>query len=264
MKAFISWINYVWRLFAKGFSFTCFGIGGFFIGGWLCLLYFLNLYEKEVLHDKSRRIVAKTFGFFVFLMKSLGLISYEIRHAERLDSNRAPLIVANHLTLIDVVFLVYFAKNPNCIVKASLLSNPFTRPPIKACGFIKNDSDTLLGDATASLKKGEKLIIFPEGTRKLPDAPVKFLRGTARMALNAGCDITPVFIHCNPLTLHKNNKWYQLGNKRSHFVFDVKAPISIQPWLDSNEAQTQKARHLTAYLEAYYLNEFKSRNKTQV
>lgn len=251
---FFNSICYLWRLIAKGISFACFGLGGFLIGSFLFQLYYFNWFKEENLYKVSRKVIAKSFGSFIYLMKYLGLITFEVQGLEKLQSKKPLVIIANHLTLIDVVFLGFFAKNANCIVKGALLRNPFTRPPIKACGFLNNDSKTLISDAVACLNKGQKLIVFPEGTRTLPDKEIRFQRGAFHIALQAKSDILPVFITCNPLTLGKANKWYQLGVTRSHFVFTVGDVLSINAWLSTNTPLAKRVRDLTRFTQSMYLD----------
>ena len=252
---FFSLISYGWRLIAKGISFTCFGLGGIFIGSCLFQLYYLNWFKEENLHKTSRKIIAKSFGCFVYLMKYLGLLTFEIKGLDKLKNNQSMVIIANHLTLIDVVFLGFFAENANCIVKGALLRNPFTRPPIRACGFLNNDSPTLIEDGVACLKAGQKLIIFPEGTRTPEGHPMHFHRGAFHIALQAKTDILPVFISCNPLTLGKQNKWYQLGSTRSHFTFEVGEFLSVDPWLSESYPLAKRVRDLTRYTQSMYIKE---------
>jgi hypothetical protein len=42
------------------------------------------------------------------------------------------MIIANHPSLIDVVFLIGLVRQANCVVKQSLWENPFTRGPVRA------------------------------------------------------------------------------------------------------------------------------------
>jgi len=102
------------------------------------------------------------------------------------------MIVANHPSLIDVVFLIGLMRQTNCVVKQSLFQNPFTRGPVRDAGYISNDGSADMLDAAAdALREGQTLIIFPEGTRTTPGAAPAFHRGGAAIALRGATIITP-------------------------------------------------------------------------
>src|SRR3546814_9151487 len=106
-------------------------------------------------------------------MRALGVSSWEIHGAERLKVP-GQLIIANHPTLIDVVLLLGYIPQTDCIVKASLFHNPFTRLPLHWAGYIGDSNPTqLVADCVATLKAGHSLMIFPEGTRSHPGQPLQ-------------------------------------------------------------------------------------------
>jgi len=105
---------------------------------------------------------------FVGLMRGLGVLDYRLHDCERLQ-RPGLLVLANHPTLIDVVFLLALIPHADCVVKGRLARNPFTRGPIRAAGYITNEEPQgVLEAAGASLARGNALILFPEGTRSVP------------------------------------------------------------------------------------------------
>jgi 1-acyl-sn-glycerol-3-phosphate acyltransferase len=98
-------------------------------------------------------------------MARAGVLTYDIQGAEKLG-RPGQMIIANHPSLIDVVFLIGLVRHANCVVKQSLWENPFTRGPLRRTEYISNDgSMDMLDGAADALKNGQTLIIFPEGTR---------------------------------------------------------------------------------------------------
>ena len=95
--------NRAWRVFATGFSFACFGLGAVLMGFTLWPL--LRLSSRRYGTARVQRAVSVSMRVFVWLMKTLGLLTYEVRGLAKLSS-RGQFVVANHPTLIDVVFLV--------------------------------------------------------------------------------------------------------------------------------------------------------------
>jgi len=92
------------------------------------------------------------------------------------------MIVANHPSLIDVVFLIGLMRQTNCVVKQSLFQNPFTRGPVRDAGYISNDGSADMLDAAAdALREGQTLIIFPEAPAPHPARRLPFIAAAPRL-----------------------------------------------------------------------------------
>ncbi|MFV2004111.1 MAG: lysophospholipid acyltransferase family protein [Gammaproteobacteria bacterium] len=249
-KLFIA-INYVWRVLATGFSFLLFGIGGVILS---IFLYSIS-YLIPMSHNRKlafiRGAISRTFGFYLLFLRLCGLLSVEF-HGRELIKPGGQLIIANHPSLLDVTFLISLVKQADCVVKASLFRTPLTRGPVSAAKYIRNDSTRLIQDCVQSLDQGNSLIIFPEGTRTQPGKPLSFHRGVANVALMAKKDITPITISCEPATLLKNQKWYQIPDRTPHFTISILPDISIKPYLDMDLMQSQKARRLNRSLMEFF------------
>lgn len=245
-------MNRAWRIFATGFSFTCFGLGAVLLGFTVLPLLRISNLDARVGVARVQRAVSASMRVFVWLMKSLGLLTYEVRGRERL-AMRGQFVIANHPTLIDVVFLVGFMPEVDCIVKQALWRNVFLRWPVYWAGYISNTSGEGLVNACAdALARGRSLIVFPEGTRTRPGEPLAFQRGAAQIALAAARDLLPVTITCEPITLHKGNAWYRVPARRPHWVISVGDPIPISKFLGVGEPQSLAARHLTQALVQWF------------
>lgn len=244
-------LNYGWRVFATGFSFLSFGLGGLIL--WLLVFPVLSLLVRDriVRGRWARRIIRRSFSAFVELMRVMGVLTYEIRGAERLQ-RQGLLILANHPTLIDVVFLVSLVPEADCVVKSRLARNPFTRGAIGATGYICNDSGSgLVEDCIASVRSGRNLIIFPEGTRTPRTGPASLQRGAANIAVRGVLDITPVIIRCSPPTLSKGEKWYRIPSRRFHMSLEIRDDLPVTPYL-AGTSEALAARKLTEFLTDYF------------
>jgi 1-acyl-sn-glycerol-3-phosphate acyltransferase len=243
-------IDRAWRIFATGFSFTCFGLGAVLMGFTLWPLLRLSSRRHGV--ARVQRAVSGSMRLFVGLMKSLGLLTYEVRGREKLVA-RGQFVVANHPTLIDVVFLVGFMPEVDCIVKQALWRNAFLRWPVVWAGYISNATgEGLVAACAAALTAGRSLMMFPEGTRTRPGAPLAFQRGAAQIALAARRDLRPVTITCDPITLYKGNAWYRVPERRPHWVIAVGDPIRTGDFTAPEEALPLAARHLTQALTDWF------------
>ncbi|MDZ3994195.1 lysophospholipid acyltransferase family protein [Pseudomonas sp. Teo4] len=245
---------YYWRLLATALSFAVFGLGG------LCLrvLVFPLLAclpgGPERHRQRARRTIGWLFWHFIRFMQGAGVLTYQVIGAERLG-RPGQMIVANHPSLIDVVFLIGLVRQANCVVKHSLFDNPFTRGPIGEAQYIGNDgSMDMLDQAVDALREGQPLIIFPEGTRTPPGQMPAFHRGAAAIALRGAKIITPVTIKVSPTTLTKNEPWYRIPGRRVHFTLNVGADIDPQAFAAQGPAP-QASRKLNDYLHQYYLKE---------
>lgn len=242
-----------WRVPATALAFGSFGIGGLVLG----LLYFpllqLCLRDEQRRRAHARATVRFIFGRFIAFMRVLGLISYQIEGLPRLE-RQGLLILANHPSLIDVVFLISLVRNADCVVRSGLADNPFTRGPVRAAGYIRNEGGAeLLQACIASLRKRGNLVIFPEGTRSRPGEPLKMQRGAAQIATRGACDITPVTIRCQPAGLSKGRPWWKTAACPLHFSISVGEDIAVAPFLERAAGEPAlAARHLTAYLQDYF------------
>jgi 1-acyl-sn-glycerol-3-phosphate acyltransferase len=242
----------VWRVVATGLCFASFGAGGLVLGLLVFPMLGLLVRDRGKRAMLAKRIIHRTFRMFVGMMRGLGVLSYEVRGLERLRAG-GQLVLANHPTLIDVVFLVAFIERADCIVKASLARNPFTRGAVCAAGYVFNDTGCgLVDDCVESVRSGNNLIIFPEGTRTTADSPMHLHRGAARVALQGEVDIVPVRIQCSPATLAKGGKWWRVPPRRAHFRIEVGEAIAVSRFIAAGEPAPLAARRLTAHLTDYF------------
>jgi 1-acyl-sn-glycerol-3-phosphate acyltransferase len=243
-----------WRVFGTGLSFVAVGIGGVFVFPALNILI-RNRARRAIV---ARHVIKFTFRCIVGFMRVLGVFQYQITGSERLQ-REGLLILANHPTLIDIVFLIAFVNRGDCIVKSALWRNPFTHATVRAAAYVRNDEDGIrvIEDCVASVRGGSNLIIFPEGTRTVADGPVTLKRGAANIAVRASRNITPVLIQCTPPMLVKGEKWWRLPSPASHFNIEVKEDIDVHPFIAAAGSDVLAARHLTQHLRNYFTEENK-------
>lgn len=216
-----------WRLFMTGFSFFLFGIGAFVVGALLLPMVKLIPASREVKRRRARAVMSAALRFFIGVMHRGGTMTYEFHGRERL-SRPGQMIVANHPSLIDVVFLLAFVPSAGCVVKQGLWRNPLTRWAVTLVEFIPNDQTaSMIEGASRALRGGQTLIFFPEGTRTRPRQPMVFHRGAANVALRAAAVVTPVYIRCQPTTLTKAEPWHRIPPRRPHFSLCVGEDLDL-------------------------------------
>jgi 1-acyl-sn-glycerol-3-phosphate acyltransferase len=95
------------------------------------------------------------------------------------------------------------------------------------------------------------MIIFPEGTRSIPDKPYRFQRGAAAIALQANAVVTPVTLTCYPSTLTKAEQWYQIPARRFHLTMRVGDDLSLDEFAGISP-RSIAVRRFTQYLQDYF------------
>ena len=169
-------LSILWRVIGTGLSFVIFGLGGVILPIIAVPLLFVTTRDRVLRERRAQKVIHHSFRVFVEVMRIIGILTYQIEGIEKVKT--AKLILANHPTLLDVVFLISMVPNANCVVKGKLARNIFTRGAIKTAGYIINDdaSDIITG-ASEAFEKKQALIIFPEGTRTTPPQPLKLKEG---------------------------------------------------------------------------------------
>lgn len=245
-------LDHAWRVVATGFCFVVFGLGGAVLGLASPVLWLIPGRDRRT--RVARFLVHHWFRFFIGLMRFVGVLSYELHGVERL---RQPglLVLANHPSLIDVVFLVSLIPQAGCVVRANLLKNPFTRGPILAAGYVTNDAGVaLVDDCRHTLETGSTLVIFPEGTRTPRSGEVRLQRGAANVAVRCRHPITPVTFHVEPRMLCKGEPWYRVPPRRGHYTITVH-PELAPPALGPDDAEPLAVRRLNAQLHDFFQQE---------
>jgi 1-acyl-sn-glycerol-3-phosphate acyltransferase len=246
------------RVLATGLSFVLFGLGGLLLRVLVFPVLSLLLRRRDTRVRAARMTIRLAFRAFVGSMRVLGVLRYEIIGLEKLNRNGL-LILANHPTLIDTVFLMAFVKDADCVVKSALWDNPFTRGPVRAAGYINNaHGNELVERCIESLRRGNNLIIFPEGTRTPSSGTVALKRGAANIAVRGARAVTPVLIRCQPLTLGRGDKWWQVPARDAHFRIEVRDDLPIESFTAPGMSSVMAARRLTLHLQSFFTEEGQS------
>ncbi len=243
---------YWWRLLATGFSFAVFGIGGLILGYVIFPLVALISPDHVQRTKRCRLFIHYSFRLFIGIMRGLGVLSWEARGVNKL-AGKGVLVVANHPTLIDVVFLISLMPDASCIIKSALYRNIFARGPVSWAGYIPNDTpEQLLEDCSAELRRGTSLVVFPEGTRSVKGRPLRFRRGAAYIWLETQCELVLATIASSPPTLSKQEKWFQIPARRPHFSVVLRKSdeaMLVCPMAAAQNDARQLNRHWQSYFE---------------
>ena len=244
------------RRLLTGFSFLLFGLGSLDLAFVIFPVILLFSTSADQRRKRVQAAISWHFRLFLRLIEGLRLMTLELEGIEKLKQDKGVIVIANHPTLIDVVVLMAFMPEVDCVVKEGLSKNIFLRTIVRTAGYIRNSrAEALVEGCSNSLDQGRNLIIFPEGTRTTPGNPLRFQRGVAHVALHGHYPIRPVYLRCTPSTLSKHHQWYDIPDRP--FVLSVKVGDLIHTTDWQNDLSTGiKTRRLTQHLEKHYSQEF--------
>ncbi len=163
--------------------------------------------KYSILFKKNRkgRSVSRLISFLrVIIVPFYFLIKPFRFYGNRKMPDGACVLVGNHYTLLDLVYpacltwdgVHYLSKKEN--VKAPLLGKLCKAAKVISANRDGNDVRALL-DCFKCLKNGDKIVIYPEGTRNKTDAEMlPFKHGAAIMAIKAKVPVVPVMLYAKP------------------------------------------------------------------
>lgn len=124
----------------------------------------------------------------------------EVSGTENLPKENGFILASNHLTDFDPLFIAIKIKRQlNFMAKAELFKNKIGGAIIKGLGAFPVERGT--GDSSAidkaveTVKSGNVLAIFPEGTRSKDGELKRFKSGAIVVASQTGADIIPTSVY---------------------------------------------------------------------
>jgi len=250
-----------WHWVASAIAFALFGLGGIL----LPLLVFPLLRclpgTRETWQLRCQRAVHEVFRVYVAVIEAIGVVRVRVSAGEEL---RRPgqLVVANHPTLLDAVFLIAQMPQADCVAKQATWSNPFMRGVVRATGYLSNDLGSGLVDACAErLAAGRSVLLFPEGTRSPKGALGPFQRGAAHVALRAGRPLRTVLLTSDPPGLYRDRRWWQMPTQRLRIGVDARDALDPAELGLAGTSRGVAARRITAALREHYAKRLSTRER---
>ena len=224
---------YWWRVCAKWLSFLVFGIGSVLISVVAFPVMKLLFPNPRRFRTAGHRFISCMFRFFVGFMTVIGVAALSTPDRRRFRNLNSKIVVANHPSLLDVVMLISLIPNADCIVNAYLTGRNILHVIVRQLYIPASlPHEDLMRKCAETLREGDNLIIFPEGTRSLPSGQHPYKKGAARIALMSGCAILPVYMGGNDKRgLRKHDPWLSFNTRnRYHYAPYMKAEISPEPY----------------------------------
>ena len=241
--------SYTYYCISKLIGMLSFGLGAIILA--ILVFPFIRLFT---LAHKDFGIIARAYvshTFRVFLKNleicKTSMLKVEDRQAFR--NIHSKVIIANHPSLLDFVYIMSLVPNSTCIVRGSLTRTPL-RGVIKQA-YITNNTDfnEVLVECKKLTDKGCNVIVFPEGTRSPRIGRNNYKKGAARIALYCGCDVQPLFIGgSDKYGLGKTDPLWSY-NHVEKYLYDIKM-LPVIPVAKFKElSDTIAAKHLTEEME---------------
>ena len=192
----------------------------FFVGIIIISILFL---PALFLPRKITLFGGKLMGYWTkFCLRIFLSVKIIIKGKNNIISNKKFFIAASHQSMFETFYLQTVFESPIFILKKELLLIPIFGWYLKKIGSISINRNKVsrenLGFFDDILSKlnttNRPLIIFPQGTRVLPNDRPKFKKGATRIYQKLN-------VACQPVAINSGYVWPKKGPKISHKIITV-------------------------------------------
>lgn len=138
------------------------------------------------------------------------LFPFRVKGLENLPRDRAVVLCANHAHAIDPVTICFALPRDypiRIMAKKQLFEKPFLRWLITKLGAFPVDrghSDlNAVKTAIRSVRDGQNLLVFPEGTRVEKEGDAEPKGGVVMIAMRTGAPLVPVYVGTKKKLFHR-------------------------------------------------------------
>ena len=208
----------------RNFLFSTF----FFLGVFLISIIFIPAF---FLPQKIVLFGGKIMGYWAsFCLKLFLSTKIIIKGKENIINNKKFFIAASHQSMFETFFLQTVFNSPVFILKKELLMIPIFGWYLKKIGSISIKRNRIskenLGFFDDILKlinsSDRPLIIFPQGTRLLPEDRAPFKKGVSKI-------YEELKISCQPIAINSGYTWPKYGSKKINTTLTVSILKQIEP-----------------------------------
>ena len=206
----------------------------FFSGIIIISLVFLPAF---FLPQKIVLIGGKLMGYWTsFCLKIFLSTKIIIKGKENIINNEKFFIASSHQSMFETFYLQTIFNSPVFILKKELLLIPIFGWYLKKIGSISikrnkitKDNLGFFEDISKIINNSKRpLVIFPQGTRVLPDERTPFKKGASRI-------YEELKITCQPVAINSGFVWPKKGSKNSHRTITVSILKPISSGLTKEE-----------------------------
>ena len=148
------------------------------------------------------------------------------------------IIAAKHQSDWDVFAIFPYTGRPAYIVKKELMRIPFFGWAARSLDCIEVDRKRgaeaiplMMAQAHAAIKRGCRIVIFPEGTRKAPLSPAQYRQGIVRLYNELKVPVVPVSLNSG-LFWGRNSPVIWPGTAEARFLPAIEAGLPPAEFLE--------------------------------
>ena len=197
----------------------------------------------------GRRVNSLCLRFYLKMLERVGAMRFDISALDALEgpASGGPLIIApNHPRLLDAFLVISRLSNVVCIMKEELDSNVFLSHGARLACYIGNESPVqMIRESVRTLKRGNHLLLFPEGTRTVRDPVNPMTAAVGLISARSRVPVQTVFIECDSPYLRKG---WPLFKRPS-------LPIAWRVRLGRRFDPPDDVRAFAPMLERYFIDE---------
>lgn len=160
-------------------------------------------------------------------LKHIVGLDFEVRGREHLPAGPA-IYAVKHMSMWETIAQHILLRDPAIIMKRELLMVPFYGWYARKCEMIVIDRHghasalrAMIRTARERIEAGRPIVIFPEGTRKLPADVPDYKPGVAAL-------YTSLHVPCVPVALNSGQFWARKGARPrpGRIILEILPPIA--------------------------------------
>ena len=188
------------------------------------IIFISIIFLPTLVLPKSLVLVGgKLMGYWAsFCLRTILSVKIKILGRENIITNKKFFIAASHQSMFETFYLQTIFNSPVFILKKELLLIPIFGWYLKKIGSISikrnkvtKDNLGFFEDISKIIKESDRpLIIFPQGTRVLPDERPPFKKGASRI-------YEELKISCQPVAINSGYVWPKKGQKNINQLITI-------------------------------------------
>ena len=231
----------------KNFVFSIFFFSGIIL---ISIIFLPSFFLPQKIVLFGGKLMGYLTGFCLKIFLSTKIV---IKGENNIVKDKNFFIAASHQSMFETFYLQTIFNSPVFILKNELLLIPIFGWYLKKIGSISikrnkvtKDNLSFFSDILNITQNSKRpLIIFPQGTRVLPDERPPFKKGVSRI-------YEELKIHCQPVAINSGYVWPKKGLKQSQKTITITILKPIPPGLAKDEFL--KTLEIEIYRELNSLN----------
>ncbi len=213
----------------RNFLFTFFFFSGIIL---ISIIFIPSFFFPQKIALFGGKIMGYFASFCLRLFLSTKII---IKGKENIINNSKFFIASSHQSMFETFFLQTIFNSPVFVLKKELLIIPIFGWYLKKIGSISikrnkitKDNLGFFGEILSLVNSSKRpLIIFPQGTRVLPQERPPFKKGVSRI-------YEELKITCQPIAINSGYIWPKKGPKKNNLILTISILKPIKAGLDKN------------------------------